>query len=137
MSRLEDIPKKDFFRIPDGYFDKLPAKIQMRIETPRPQHTGQRAWRYALACALPLVVGVIIMFFSTRAQTDAEAILASVETSELILYLQESEITTEEMMESFEFSMDELEALENEAYDLSVPASDAETIRSQFNQVLP
>ena len=137
MSRLEDIPKKDFFRVPDGYFDKLPAEIQSRVETSSRQQSLRPSWRYALACAIPLIIAAIVVFLSTRPQPDPEAMLASVETADLVLYLHESEITTDEMLESVEFSVAELEALENEAYDLGLPASDAETLRSQLNSVLP
>ena len=31
MKKLEDIPKKEIFDVPDGYFEKLPGKIQARI----------------------------------------------------------------------------------------------------------
>jgi hypothetical protein len=137
MSRLEDVPGKDFFTVPDGYFDQLPAKIQGRIERSKLHYTLRPLLRPALIYALPLLIVAVVLFLTTRPRPDAEAMLASVKTADLIHYLQESKITTEEMLEAIDFSVDDLEALENQAYDLSLPEVDAETIDSQFNSLLP
>lgn len=137
MSKLEDIPKKDFFTVPEGYFDMLPLKIQARIEASEPQRRIQQpVLRYALTYALPLLVAAIVVFFSTRSQPNAEAMLASVETAALVQYLAESELTTD-MLESVDLGAEELEALENEVYDLSLEAIDMETLNSELNLVSP
>lgn len=139
MSKLGDIPKKKFFIVPEAYFDKLPARIQARIEASKPVPTihYKPVLRYALMYALPLLVIAITVFFSTRSRPNAETMLASVGTAALIQYLQESEITTEEMLESVDLGADELEALENEVYELSLEASDIETLDSDLNSVTP
>lgn len=138
MSKLEDIPKKDFFTVPEGYFDMLPLKIQARIEASEPQRRIQQpVLRYALTYALPLLVAAIVVFFSTRSQPNAEAMLASVETAALVQYLAESELTTEDMLESVDLGAEELEALENEVYDISLEAVDTETLNSEFNSIAP
>jgi hypothetical protein len=137
MSRLQDISRKDFFTVPDGYFDQLPANILRRIERSKLHYTLTPLLRPALIYALPPFIVAVVLLLTTRSRPDAEAMLSSVETADLIHYLQESKITTEEMLEAIDFSVADLEALENEAYDLSLPGVDAETIDSQFNSLLP
>lgn len=117
MVRLDDIPKKEFFKAPDGYFDGLPSRIQSRIvEKPR---TGPVVAKFAFRYALPVVLVAAGWLFYRTGHPDAEAILASVETEELIGYLQDTGMTTEEMLEDIELTPEEVDALENEVYDLT------------------
>ncbi len=119
MARLEDIPKKQFFTTPEDYFDDLPGKIQARVIPDRPISKKQPVLRYALQYALPLVLIVAsVTYYNLRRDTSPETILASVETEEIILYLQESGMTTDEVLESIDFTSGDLEALENEVYDI-------------------
>ena len=119
MAGLEDIPKKQFFTTPEDYFDKLPGKIQSRISTAKKGAERKLVLMYALRYALPLVVIAGLIFFYNSSPSDAETILASVDTEELINYLQESGMTTEEVLDNVKFSPEELEAIENEVYDFS------------------
>ena len=115
----------------------LPMNKQARIEASKPHRRIQQpVLRYALTYALPLLVAAIVVFFSTRSQPNAEAMLASVETAALVQYLAESELTTD-MLESVDLGAEELEALENEVYDLSLEAIDMETLNSELNLVSP
>jgi hypothetical protein len=38
MKRISDIPKKENFKAPDGYFDELPDKLRTRIEAGKEEH---------------------------------------------------------------------------------------------------
>lgn len=133
MARLEDIPKKQFFTTPEDYFEDLPGKIQARVTAERPISKKQPFLRYALQYALPLVIIIAsIVYYNLRPSTNPENILASVETEDIILYLQESGMTTDEVLESIDFTSGDLEALENEVYDIpfSDPQNDgADTIK--------
>ena len=133
MSKLEDIPKRDFFQVPEGYFDILPEKIQARIEATRPRPLFQPAIRYALAYALPFLIVALVIFYNTGSPPAAESMLASIETADLIQYIQESEITTDEMLDNVAFSADELDALENEIYEMNLEDADMETLDFEFN----
>ena len=122
MGRLENIPKKQIFNVPADYFDKtLPAAIQSRIATRSSDASRQPAFRAALRYALPLVVGAAIVFYYLQPRTDAESILASVETDDLVMYLQESGMTTDDLLETVDLSNEDLEAIENEIYVLEMP----------------
>lgn len=127
MGRLENIPKEQIFNVPADYFDKtLPAAIQSRIATHSSEPARKPAFQVALRYALPLVLVVAVLFYYLQPRTDAESILASVETDDLIMYLQESGMTTEDLLEHVALSDEDLEAIENEIYMLEMPGNDAD-----------
>lgn len=120
MKKLEDIPKKVIFNVPDGYFESLPAKIQARIETGRVKESSF-VFRYKLQYALPVVALLVvgIYWFAESSQPrDVESLLASVQTEDLVAYLNESDITTDDLIEGVEFNSTDLEEIESEVYDL-------------------
>src|SRR5690349_896359 len=114
MARLDDIPKKKFFTTPEDYFEKLPSRIQSRISESEAGSRRDRVVVYSVKYALPIVLAIALVLFYRSSNPNAETILATVETEELILYLQESGMTTEELLDNVEFTADELEAIENE-----------------------
>lgn len=126
MGKLDDIPKRNIFDAPEGYFDELPAKIQSRI-TGRSPHTSG-VYRYVWKPALPLLLIIVlaVYYFSKPSIADAESILATVQTSELVQYLDESELHTEDFLESLEYNIEDLEEIENEVYDYDLDDYQAE-----------
>ncbi|MBS1508980.1 MAG: hypothetical protein JSS79_20245 [Bacteroidetes bacterium] len=109
MKKLDDIPKQNIFEVPDGYFDRLPMKIQSRIEASRPAPATAK-WSLALRLALPaliLIVGVIY-FLNPKVSGGTEDLLASINTENLIAYLDESDLTESELLEAVKF--DEIDA---------------------------
>lgn len=132
MSKLEDIPKKVIFNVPEDYFDKLPSKIQSRIASPADRRL-RPVFRYTLQYALPLILTVAILFFYIKPEPDAASILATVDTEDLINYLQESGLTTEDLIENIDFNSGDLEAIENEVYDLELPDLRNEEIDVELN----
>jgi len=123
MGKLEEIPKKHFFQAPENYFDHLPVRIQKRIAAGEKTYFRKPAFRYALQYALPLLLLAAIIFYSSPVP-NAESILASVETGDLIQYLQESGLTTEDVVENIQFTNAEVEAIENEVYYLDQDIKD-------------
>ena len=119
MGNLENIPKKEFFIVPEDYFDKLPGQIQSRVVDSKAGASVKPVFRYALLSAIPLLLLAVLLLYAYQSQPDAGSLLASLETADLIAYLQESELTTEEMLENIDLTDDELEALENEIFFLN------------------
>ncbi|HRJ28441.1 MAG TPA: hypothetical protein PLV21_06790 [Cyclobacteriaceae bacterium] len=117
MKKLENIPKTNIFEVPEGYFDKLPLQIQARIaaENPAPQ---QLPWlRYSLRYALPMLVFALATIFVFRPKVDkVEKILASVSTEELVAYLESNALSTDELLDSYDFDAASAEAIEQEVY---------------------
>lgn len=128
MAIIDDIPKKEFFTTPPGYFEKLPAAIQSRIQKKAPEPRSFPVVKYSLQYALALILIIAVVFFYQRSATDAETILASVDTEELIAYLQDTGLTTDEVLESFEFTTEDLQAIEDEIYEDSFPGLDSAII---------
>lgn len=121
MAKLDDIPKKQFFDVPDGYFEDLPSRVQSKIST-RGSEAGQRPFaQYALRLALPaLLLAIVAIFYFRPTPPDMDSMLASAETEDLILYLQDAGMTTDEILEELDLSAEEVEALESAAYELDL-----------------
>jgi hypothetical protein len=135
MKKLEDIPKKQNFEVPDGYFEKLPGIIQSRVT----QQPKESSWwldhRFALRFAVPSVIFLAVsIFWFSRSQMDksVETILASVQTEDLITYLSESDFTTDELLEDVQLNHEDAADIEESVYELQFTDSEFEEI---FNEI--
>lgn len=117
MKKLDEISKNHPFQVPDGYFERLPMDIQARIEARSTQKISKPYFRYALQYALPALVLIITAVFYLKPDApSADSMLASVSTEELMVYLQETDISTDELIETMPFDDESVEALESEVY---------------------
>jgi hypothetical protein len=99
---LNSIEKKEVFKVSEGYFDDLPTRIQNRAiameHKSSPGYLISRSLKYALP-----VIAIIIMsiYFGNRFNEnnlDVQALLDEVPTSELIAYLSDSDLSTDEIL---------------------------------------
>ena len=127
MAKLDEIPKKDFFTTPEDYFERLPGRIHSRIEKKQNSSVAP-ALQLALKYALPLLLIGAVLFFYPSDSREVENMLASVETQALIEYLHESGITSEDLIETVEFSAQDLQAIEDEIYEGSMFEIDSANI---------
>ena len=89
--KLEDIDKKETFKVPEGYFEDLPMKIQQRIsQEEKPQRFSIPSWSLALAASLLLIVTFV--FILPGNEPSAEELLAEVSQEELVEYLDQLEL---------------------------------------------
>lgn len=124
MKKLEDIPKKNIFTTPEGYFDHLPGVIQSRIAADKPTVARPLYLQLALRYALPVLVLAMVLFFvfrNNQLKGNPDELLASVSAQELTAYLMETGFTTEELMENIAWS------------DLDVDLSDADIAYPEFD----
>jgi hypothetical protein len=131
MKKLEDIPKKDIFSVPDGYFEKLPGILQSRLtEHHQPSWKTSPIFRYSVRVAIPVLALAVGIFWYTRQTggTDAEMILASVETEDLMVYLQESDLSTEELMDHLPLNADDADDIQDAVYELNFGDNELEEI---------
>ncbi|HCM77848.1 MAG TPA: hypothetical protein DIS90_15800 [Cytophagales bacterium] len=114
--KLEDIPKKNVFNTPEGYFDKLPGVIQSRIVEKQAQPATAGSFVWVLRYALPvLAVGfaLFLIFRQSDPTSTPEDLLATVSTEDLTFYLVESDLTTEDLLDMANLQEDEIDALNN------------------------
>lgn len=114
MKKLEDIPKKDLFKAPDGYFDKLPGIIQARVAKPEPKSIWVPVLKFALPVLALVTVGVF--WFSNPTVQNVETELAGINTEQLIAYLDNTEVVWEETETDSDWSEDDLLELEDRVY---------------------
>jgi hypothetical protein len=125
MKKLEDIPKKTVFKVPDGYFDELPAVIQARMmDQNRPVSTN--AFSFSLKFALPIAALIVVGFFLLRPAPSIETQLGEIDTEQIALYLDNTEhIDLEENIETDGFTKSELDKLEDTIYsNMEYPTED-------------
>lgn len=122
MKKLEDIPKNHPFKVPEGYFDSLPGIIQARVAEKSKVKEAKPYFQYALQYALPVVVLAIVavIYLFPNNPQDADTILASVSTEELVAYLEQSDITTEELLTEMNLDSESVEAIESEVYFIDI-----------------
>ncbi len=117
MKRLEDIPKKNIFETPEGYFEQLPGIIQSRIAEKSSATSSVPSFGLVLRYAMPVFAIAIALFFVFR-QNDSlgtpDELLASVSAEELTYYLVESDFTTDELLDLVDLSDEEISALNDE-----------------------
>lgn len=118
MKKLEDMPKNNPFKVPEGYFDRLPGIIQARVAEKSDVMEAKPYFWYALQYALPVIVLAIVavIYLVPSTPQSVDSMLASVSTEELVAYLEQSEITTEELLENMDLNTENVEAIESELY---------------------
>lgn len=136
MKKLEDIPKKNIYEVPEGYFDKLPGIIQSRVT--RGDAVQKPFFMYSLRYAVPVVLVVVAALIwvwntSDRRDMNAEQMLASIDTPTLIAYLEETDMTTDELLESVSLSQDEVTAIEDDVYDIDVNQSELDALMEEYS----
>ncbi|MFN5168093.1 MAG: hypothetical protein ACK5DD_00600 [Cyclobacteriaceae bacterium] len=120
MKKLDDIPKKNIFEVPEGYFERLPGVIQARVTKPG-QNASWNPWLVTrLALPVLLLVGAGIFWFSQPQQltshADIEYELSQIDQDQLSLFLDDNDLQAEELMETVTWSEEDLRALEEQVY---------------------
>jgi hypothetical protein len=126
MKKLEDIPKKDLFKAPDGYFDKLPGIIQARVSKPEPKSIWVPVLKFALPVLALVTVGVF--WFSNPTIQNVETELAGINTEQLMAYLDNTEVVWEETETDGDWSEDDLLELQDRVYSTFTDGSDLELL---------
>jgi len=117
MKKLEDLPRKADFKVPDKYFDELPTRIQARINAGK--STPAFVPRFALRYALPLIGLIAIgLFWYNQSNQSITDELAKIDEAQLSFFIDDPDLTSEELAENVTWSSDDLEALEQEVYDV-------------------
>lgn len=114
MIRLDDIPKKSLFEAPEGYFDKLPERIRYRMANPEPTPAwGTLALKYALPVLALAAASIFVL--TNRGNLSAEEIIAGIESEQLVAYLAETDVNTDDLLEAAPLDATEAESLQLDA----------------------
>ena len=102
--KLDDLEKKQVFSVPEGYFEELPGQVSHKLTQTqrRPLWIMLPFFRYGAAIASICLI-ILIGYFKTTSPgselVQPEAILAQVSGQEIVLYLQQNEISQYELVE--------------------------------------
>ena len=102
---IDELKKDNLFQVPEGYFEELPSIIQARVTEKAksdPIWVFQPAVRWATVAASVLVFAVYFSFFRTSSDvaTDVESLIAQVNVEDLVVYIENSDMSTEELISS-------------------------------------
>ncbi len=135
--KLEDITKKNIFKVPDEYFDDLPMRIQSRIDEEKtavhPGFDRGLIWKIA---APALAAILMIFFFINRPESDQvqspEELLSQVSTEDVIAYLEMTDITTDDIIEEIDFSDINMEFDEGVILDLQLDEEEIDVLLDDY-----
>ncbi|MBX2962833.1 MAG: hypothetical protein KF687_09995 [Cyclobacteriaceae bacterium] len=117
MKNLENIPKKNIFEVPDGYFDKLPSVIQSRVAAKQPLLVRQPYFQYVLKFALPVIIVAAAVVFIFRPQANSvDQLISKISTEQLMAYLEDQPAMWDELLDDIDLNAMEIDALEMEVY---------------------
>lgn len=111
--KLEDIKKKNIYTVPDRYFDQLPTRIQARVQDHKRVPFFAFNWSLTYKVVLPALSLLLLVFYLSSDPSanngSAESLLAQVSTEDLVAYLETTEITSDEILESIDLSITDLD----------------------------
>jgi len=113
MKKLDDIPKKNIFEVPEKYFDEMALNIQAKTEKLSKRETFS-AWSFTFRYALPVVVlliGSVYVLKPKEVEQDTEAILSSIPSEHLVDFLHESNATEAELLEAINLNENDADSL--------------------------
>jgi len=132
--KLDDIEKKLNMKVPEGYFEELPMKIQKRIEMEQSSSNSFKipAWSLAMAASIVVIVGFI--FFWGGKNTSVEELLAEIPEEELMAYVEELNLDAYDLATAFPETTEELEFEDIEMMDeLEVDDLSIDDILLEYN----
>lgn len=120
--KLDELPKKQLYSVPEDYFKELPSIIQARVVKPEQARTPALVWSSALRYALPVIALVMMLvYFGVRLKNDdidVQAMIDEIPTEELISYITESEITTDELLSLIDLNELDVDGMVDENIEL-------------------
>ena len=113
--RLEDLEKRQVFnKPPEGYFDRLPGIIQAKTAHKATKSNQQVVWIKALKMVPVAALLVLIAIYSGIFQRQGtepgfEEMLSQVTSEDIILYLEELDISNDEILQEVDLKALSLE----------------------------
>ena len=130
--KLEDINKDNIFKVPDNYFENFPERLQKRIdETEQQKKVPVIRLRPIINIAAAAVILIFAIYGITRINdksASVDQILSEISSEDLVNYLVESDMSTDEFLENLDMSV--IASTEDPITDEFIPSDplDEETI---------
>ncbi len=107
--KLEDINKDNIFKVPDDYFENFPERLRERLkETEQQKKTPVIRLRPIINMAAAAVILIFAIYGITQINdnsTSVDQLLSEISSEDLVDYLVESDMSTEEFLESLDMSI--------------------------------
>ena len=100
--KLEDDNRHSFYKVPAGYFEALPSKIQEKIEKPTMHSFGIQniSVKIAFVCLVFISLTYFLLPFSNEKEpVEKVELLQNFSSEELLNYISQTEINTSELIE--------------------------------------
>lgn len=111
--KLEDVNKDNIFKVPEGYFEEFPDRLRKKIDD---AGHSRRIPVIRIQPIIHMVAAAVILMFVIygirqlgQQSNTADQLLSNISTEELINYLEETDISAEELLESLDVSLITLE----------------------------
>ena len=112
MKKLEEIGKKQIYEVPEGYFDKLPLRIQERVAKNPPGFSWLGSPALRLSVPVLAIIMVAFLWYNPFSKINVEEELESIDETELMAFLQDSDFNSEELEAAFLLNSEDVDALE-------------------------
>ncbi|WP_084370616.1 hypothetical protein [Reichenbachiella faecimaris] len=136
---IESLDRKNIHQVPDGYFDGLPLKIQSRINQKNGVSSVFFITRMQMVWSATAVIALFFIGWFWYPQgtelSTTEQILADLNSEDLIEYLYEEDISTDEIIAAINenYLLDEISLIEDVIIDENLSEEDLESIYSELD----
>jgi hypothetical protein len=116
MNKLDDIPKKNIYKVPDGYFEQLPTVIQARMANEGTRLPLSRLLSFSLKYALPVVAVTLVAILWLRPEPSLQAQLEEIDADQVALYLDNYSPDIDHVADENDWTGTELDELEDDVF---------------------
>ena len=136
--KIEGLKKSNIHQVPDGYFDELPLKIQTRINAKKhtsPVFITKMQWASVLTAAVVIFIIGLIFYPNSSETNNVDGLLSEIATEDLINYLHEENLSTDEILASIDvdFLLNELSTTEFGIIDENLTEEELESIYTEYD----
>jgi hypothetical protein len=135
-NKMDSKNKGNLFKVPKNYFETLPDKIIAKAkanEAKKPEASIKPLYVYVTAIAASLLILAVIIFNDTTQPLSPEEILADISTSELIDYLADTDINTDDIMEEVDWTDVALDFNELDYLEENITEDDLDAVLGDFD----
>lgn len=131
---LDHMNKQHPFTVPDGYFEHLEKAIQSEIRGKKSGFNLPVVLKWSLVPAMIVSIFIGIQIFKQNSEPSANQLIAELNTSEILNYLETSGISDDELTEitsHFDETMENLNPLE----ELNIEENEIDQLINEYDLI--